>query len=205
MPKLKRMATWVAVLPVCAAMAACTAWHTEKRVAVPQRPQVYSLSVKLMDVNGIDQELGRIPLLIEETREGGRITKVRVEPTGDIRLPGMGVDGDKAFRWEVVSCDAARADEPYTLRVRLFLVKYGGEVRQVFTDGDTAVCWDYGKCPPAEWNADIEVKRGADGMFCMKTLCDNISVLTDIEPQQYMKQPSFLQQSLDLELELVEN
>ena len=199
MLKLKRMVTWVAVLPVCAAMAACTAWHTEKQVAVPQRPQVYSLSVKLMDVNGIDQELGRIPLLIEETREGGRITKVRVEPTGDIRLPGMGVDGDKAFRWEVVSCDAARADEPYTLTLKLALCTYPGVLTQSAEAKNRTTLVSVGMYGNVAY-ARVLVHRAADGAFSMELKNDIISSPAKIAPEEFMDNPGFLQRDLVLKL-----
>ena len=187
---------------LCGALGACTTWRTEKTVSLPARPMVYPLAVKLMDVNWVKQELGRIPLLIEETRAGERITGVRVEPTGDIRLPGM---TDSAFRWKLLSCNATRINEPYKLRLRLILERYSGAAKQYITAGGITTYINYGDVPSAEWNADIEVERCADGSFVLRKLCDNISLLSDVEAHRYIKQPDFWQQSLDFELELEAN
>ncbi len=166
---------------------------------------VYPLELKLMDVNWINQELGRIPLFIEETYNGNQITRVRVEPTGDIRLPHMGKYGDKALRWSVVSCNASRADAPYTLKLNLDLVQYAGKSTQQHTRGDVVTTFDYGIAPASTYNAILEVQRHADATFTFKILHDNISKLTDVEPHHYLQQPAFWQQSLDLQLELPKN
>lgn len=199
MSKLKGIATWAAVLLVCGTLAACTMRHTEKRVALPQCPQVYSLCVKLMDVNWIDEELVRIPLLIEETREGDRITKVRVEPTGDIRFPGKGADEDYAFRWEVVSCDAERADGPYTLVLRLTWCIYPGVLTHVEESKNKTTCVSvdmYG----SKAYAKVLVHRAADGTFSMELKNDIISSSAKIAPEVFMTNPDFWQRDLELRL-----
>ena len=186
---------------LCGALASCTSSTYHKEVILPERPMVYPMSVKLMDVNWVNQELCRIPLLIEETRQGNRITKVRVEPTGDIRFPGMGEFNDKACRWTVEACDAERVDAPYTLRLRLSLMKYSGHSEQQLIKGGVKKIFDYGVASGSEWDAVIEVHRYADSTFDMQIVSDNISKLQDIEPHQYLKNPGMLQQTLDLQLQ----
>lgn len=180
-------------------MVSCTSVLSHKDTILPNRPMVYSMGVRLMDVNWIDQELCRIPLLIEETRQGKRITKVRVEPTGDIRLPGCGTD-DIAFRWKVESCTASRADEPYTLSLRLTYVCYPGDCTQIIDNGRarTTICYySYGR----EAYARVLVHRTAEGEFSMEVKNDIISGYTDIEPQLFIRNPGFWQQSLYLQLQ----
>lgn len=184
---------------LCVSMGACTTYMTYRETRLPERPMVYPLAVKLMDVNWIDQELGRIPLLIEETRQGNRITKVRVEPTGDIRLPSCGTD-DIAFRWKVESCTAARVDEPYTLSLRLTYVRYPGDCTQIIDNGSTrTTIWydSYGR----EAYARVLVHRSAEGAFTMEVKNDIISGSSDFEPQFFIQNPGFWQQSLDLQLQ----
>lgn len=180
-------------------MVSCTSVLSHKDTILPNRPMVYSMGVRLMDVNWIDQELCRIPLLIEETRQGKRITKVRVEPTGDVRLPGR--FDDKACRWTLESCNAMWVDKPYTLRLRLSLLKYSGHSQQQLAYAGINTTIDYGVSPMGEWDAVIEVHRYADSTFDMQIVSDNISKLQDIEPHQYMKNPGMLQQTLDLQLQ----
>lgn len=160
---------------------------------------VYPLAVKLMDVNWIDQELARIPLLIEETRKGNRITKVRVEPTGDIRLPGGGAE-DVAFRWHVESCNATRVDAPYTLSLRLTYIYYPGEATQIIDNGTTKTTHWYYTSNGRESYARVLVHRAADGTFSMELKSDIISEECDVEPQRYIKNPGVWQQTLDLQL-----
>lgn len=189
------------LVALCGAVASCTSSTYHKEAILPERPMVYPMSVKLMDVNWVNQELCRIPLLIEETRQGNRITKVRVEPTGDIRFPGMGEFNDKACRWTVEACDAERVDAPYTLRLRLSLMKYSGHSEQQLIKGGVKKIFDYGVASGSEWDAVIEVRRYADSTFDMQIVSDNISKLQDIEPHQYLKNPGMLQQTLDLQLQ----
>ena len=181
----------------------CTSVSSHKDTILPNRPMVYSMGVKLMDVNWVDQELGRIPLLIEETRQGKRITKVRIEPTGDVRLPGC--YGDKACRWTLESCNAEWVDKPYTLRLRLSLIKYSGHYQQQLIKGGIKTIFDYGVSNESEWDAVIEVHRHADSSFAMHIVSDNISMLQDVEPHQYLKNPGPFQQTLDLHLQLCSN
>lgn len=198
----KSMGCLVALL---GAVASCTSLTYHKETILPNRPMVYSLGVKLMDVNWVNQELCRIPLLIEETRQGNRITKVRVEPTGDIRFPGMGEFNDKACRWTVEACDAERVDAPYTLRLRLSLIKYSGHSEQQLIKGGVKKIFDYGVASGSEWDAVIEVRRSSDSTFTMHIEHDNISKLKDVEPHQYMKNPGCFQQTLDLQLQLCDD
>ena len=179
-------------------MVSCTTYKTYKETRFPDSPMVYSLALKLMDVNWIDQELAHIPLMIEETRQGNLITKVRVEPTGDIRLPGGGAD-DVAFRWHVESCTATRVDAPYTLSLRLTYIVYPGEITQIIDDGTTKTTLWY-TSNGRESYARVLVYRAADGTFTMELKNDIISEECDIEPHHFIRNPSFWQQSLELQL-----
>ena len=144
-----------------------------KTTTFPQRPMVYPLSLKLMDVNWIDQELGRIPLLIEEKREGELITDVRVQPMGDIRLPGLGSD-DIAFRWHVESCNATRGNQPYTLVLKLTKCRYPGKEVQTIVGRNTITTIEY-DVYGQETYARVLVHRAADGSFSMSLKNDIIS------------------------------
>ena len=181
---------------LCGALGACTTWRTEKTVSQPARPMVYPLAVKLMDVNWVNQELGRIPLLIEETRAGERITGVRVEPTGDIRLPGM---ADSAFRWKVLSCNATRINEPYTMVLKLEWRTYPGVLTHVLEESQrtTSVAVDmYGN---VAW-ARVMVNRAVDGSFSMSIKDDTISGGESYSAEVFIPNPDYFQRDLKLKL-----
>ena len=181
---------------LCGALGACTTWRTEKTVSLPARPMVYPLAVKLMDVNWVNQELGRIPLLIEETRAGERITGVRVEPTGDIRLPGM---TDSAFRWKLLSCNATRINEPYTMVLQLEWRTYPGVLTHVLEESQrtTSVAVDmYGN---AAW-ARVMVNRAVDGSFSMSIKDDIISGGESCSAEVFIPNPDYFQRDLKLKL-----
>ena len=192
----KTIAILGVVALLCGAVGACTTWRTEKTVSLPARPMVYPLAVKLMDVNWVNQELGRIPLLIEETRAGERITGVRVEPTGDIRLPGM---ADSAFRWKLLSCNATRINEPYTMVLKLEWRTYPGVLTHVLEESQrtTSVAVDmYGN---AAW-ARVMVNRAVDGSFSMSIKDDTISGGESCSAEAFIPNPDYFQRDLKLKL-----
>ncbi len=176
-------------------------WSTRKELSPIEGPVVYALSIKLMDENWIDQELGRIPLLIEETRDGKNIMRVRVLPSGDIKLPGITRD-DIVFRWKLESCDVSRIDDSYTITLVLEYVKLPGNVTQTLHKGDVSTCIYYGDVPAGEVDARMLVHRAADGSFSVVLKNDNISCIADLDARAFIKDPGFVQQSLDLKLVL---
>ena len=195
-----RILTTCALCLAAVGLSSCvwTQVSTHKTTTFPQRPMVYPLYLKLMDVNWIDQELGRIPLLIEEIREGELITDVRVQPTGDIRLTGLGSD-DIAFRWHVESCNATRVDQPYTLVLRLTKCRYPGKKVQTIVSSKTIKTYEfdvYGR----ETYARVLVQRASDGSFSMSLKNDIISGIEEYSPHHYIQNPGFFQQSLQLQL-----
>lgn len=185
-----------------AAVGLCSCARTQvstyKTTNFPQRPMVYPLYLKLMDVNWIDQELGRIPLLIEEKREGELITDVNVQPMGDIRLPGQGCD-DIAFRWYVESCNASRVNQPYTLVLKLTKCRYPGKEVRTIVSSNTITTHEYDVYGREDY-ARVLVYRAADGSFSMSLKNDIISDIEEYSPQLYIQNPGFFQQSLQLQL-----
>ena len=200
MPTIPRVLATSALCLAAMGLSSCvwTQVSTHKTTTFPQRPMVYPLYLKLMDVNWIDQELGRIPLLIEEKREGELITDVRVQPMGDIRLPGLGSD-DIAFRWHVESCNATRVNQPYTLVLKLTKCRYPGKEVRTIVSSNTITTHEYDVYGREDY-ARVLVHRAADGSFSMSLKNDIISGIVLYSPHHYIQNPGFFQQSLQLQL-----